>query len=313
MSTTTTPRVSSARADILLVLVASMAFATSGPLGKITAPLPPITVACTRTAIAAAVLALAQPRSLVRALVALTPKQRLGVLLAGTLLGGHFALFLGGLGSTSLAAAVALISLEPVAVVAFAFVAFRLRPTRREMFGLLVATAGAFVVASGAGAGEHRLLGDVMVLGAVALFGAYVAAARGLRDAMPPNAYAAAVYGTSSIVLAPFSLWLINQPEFCACQVLPRSYIAMVALGLVPTLIGHTLVQRAARHAPPVLVALVCPGETVLSIAIGIALMHTLPSKNEAIGTVVVIAGAVLSITGGRAQKAGAAEPGLPA
>jgi len=78
----------------------------------------------------------------------------------------------------------------PIAVVLAAFFAFGVRPTRREMFGLLVATLGAVVVASGAGSGEHRLAGDLMVLLAVVIYGAYVAAARGLRDVMPPLPYA---------------------------------------------------------------------------------------------------------------------------
>jgi drug/metabolite transporter (DMT)-like permease len=287
------------RIDIVLVIVASIAFSTSGPLGKIAAPIPAIAVASARTGIAAIILSLFAPAVLFRSLALLTRRQRAGVLLAGTLLGAHFALFLGGLSSTSLAAAVSLVSLEPIAVVLATFVAFRLRPTRRELMGLFVATGGAVVVASGAGAGDHKLSGDVMVLGAVALFGAYVAAARGLRDAMPANQYAAAVYGTASLVLMPLAIPLYFMSDTTS-SISVRPIAAMLGLALIPTLIGHTLVQRAARHAPPVLVALVCPGETIGAIAIGAALMSTLPSMRETVGAALVIFGAVLSIVGGR-------------
>lgn len=286
------------RGYIALVIVAAIAFATSGPLGKIAATIPAIAVASARTGLAAIVLALVAPKELIRSLSSLSARRRAGVLLAGALLGAHFALFLGGLAATSLAAAVALVSLEPLAVVLAAFLAFRLRPSRRELAGLLVATAGAVVVASGAGAGEHRLAGDVMVLGAVALFGAYVASARGLRDAMPATQYAAAVYGTSALVLLPLALF--TRIGASSGPPSARALFAVLGLALIPTLIGHTLVQRAARHAPPVLVALVCPGETVGALAIGALAMGTLPTVREAIGATIVVVGATLAITGGR-------------
>jgi drug/metabolite transporter (DMT)-like permease len=299
--------------DVGLVVVASIAFATAGPLGKVAASVSPVTVACARTGIAAVVLALVAPRALASGLGALSAKRRAAVALAGALLAGHFALFLAGLDATSLAAAVALVSLEPMAVVLAAFVALGIRPTRRELAGLATATLGAVVVASGAGAGEHTVSGDLMVLGAVALYGAYVAAARGLRDALPAVPYAAAVYGASSLLLLPFALALglgghavthavavdAVAPRPIAGPALPSSsaLAAIVGLGLVPTLIGHTVMQLAARRARPALVALVCPGETIGAIAIGTLFMNAAPTAREVAGAALILAGATLTVT----------------
>lgn len=270
-----------------------MAFATSGPLGKAAGAVPAIAIASARTGIAGLILALVAPAALVRALAGLTGRQRAGIVIAGALLGGHFALFLGGLTATSLASAVSLISLEPLSVVLAAFVAFGIRPSRREIAGLLVATAGAGIVASAAGTGEHRLAGDLMVLGAVVLYGAYVASARGLRDALPATQYAATVYGTASLVLLPLAI-----PLVLASPAPSRgSLAAVLALAFVPTLIGHTLVQRAARNVPPVIVALVSPGETLGALAIGAIVMGTLPTLREAVGAALVLAGATLAVT----------------
>jgi len=287
------------RATIALVVIASLAFATSGPLGKLSSGIPAIAVASLRTGLAAIVLALVDLRGLARALRALTRRQRVGVVVAGALLAAHFAFFLAGLVATSLAAAVALVSLEPLAVVLAAFLAFRLRPTRLELAGLVVATLGAIVVASAAGAGEHRIFGDLLVLVAVVLFGAYVAAARGLRDAMPATPYAAAVYGTASIVLLPFAVPLMVTSDAPSM----RASAAVLGLALVPTLIGHTIVQRAARTAPPALVALVCPGETLGAILIGAVAMGTPPTTREACGAAIVLLGAILAIGGQRRPR----------
>jgi drug/metabolite transporter (DMT)-like permease len=277
---------------VLLVVVASLAFATSSPLAKIAVGLSPLAIAAGRCAVAAIAILLAMPRATVGAVRALRPKHRVALPVAGLLLAAHFALFLGGLASTSLPAAVALVSLEPLSVVLAAWIGFGLRPTRGEAFGVLVASAGAMVVASGAGSGEHRIFGDLLVVGAVVLYGAYVAAARGLRDSMPVMPYAAAVYGIAAVLLAPFALHDVS-----ASPAPPvRSVIAIVLLGLIPTLVGHTLVQSAARKVSPAIVALVSPGETIGSLAIGAIALAALPSPLEAAGTALIVAGATIAI-----------------
>ncbi len=278
--------------DILLVGIAAIAFATSGPLGTLTEGMSAIAVACARTGIASVLLFAASPRATLRALVAIPPKKRKMLLLAGGLLAAHFAFFLAGLVKTSLSAAVALVSLEPLAVVVATFALFGIRPTRREIFGLVVATGGAVIVGSGAGEGEHRVLGDVLVLVAVALYGGYVAAARGLRDVLPGLPYVATVYGAAALLLAPVAVVLIASSPAPT----PRAMWATLALALVPTLIGHTLVQLAARRVPPVLVALVSPGETVGAIAIGVFAMSKVPTLREGIGSAFVLVGATLAI-----------------
>ncbi len=160
---------------LAVVLVASLAFATSAPLARAAAPMSPLLIAAARCAVAALALGCLQPRALVRSLRGLTASQRRALVAAGALLAVHFALFLSGLATTSLPAAVALVSLEPLGVVLAAWAAFGMRPTRGEGAGVLVATAGALGVASGAGQGEQRLLGDLLVLAAVAFYAAYVA------------------------------------------------------------------------------------------------------------------------------------------
>ena len=179
---------------------------------------------------AALVIGVVMPRATATAVRALGPKERWTLPVAGLLLAAHFGLFLGGLATTSLPAAVALVSLEPLAVVVAAWIGFGIRPTRGEGAGVAVASVGAMIVASGAGSGEHRVLGDVLVLGAVVLYGAYVAAARGLRDAMPMMPYAASVYGVAAIALGPLAF--VTRGASATAPV--GSWCAVVALGSCP-------------------------------------------------------------------------------
>lgn len=285
------------------IVVASAAFSTSSPLARLARPAHPIMIAFGRVAIAAIVLGLLDLPGLARTIRALSGRDRLRVAFAGVLLAGHFGLFQWGLDETSLPAAVALVSLEPLAVVLTAWALFGIAPRRLEGWGVLVATLGAFVVSRGAGEGEHRLWGDLLVLGAVALFGFYIASARGLRDALPARHYAPLVYGVAALALAMTIPFLSPGPD---AQVwpLPSSSIAMIgALAIVPTVVGHTMIQVAARTLSPSVVALVCPAETLGSIALGMILLGGAPTWVEMVGATVILAGAGFAILAQRETR----------
>ena len=278
--------------DLGLVAVAALAFATSSPLAKAAKDLDPLAIGAGRCLVAAIAIALIFPRETFRRLAALSSRSRLRLLGAGALLGLHFGLFLFGLAHTSLSAAASLVSLEPVAVIVGALVAFGVRPSARELAGVIVAAGGAAWIGHAAGEGENRLLGDLAVVGAVAVYGAYVMAARAMKNEIDGWPYAGAVYLVSAILLAPLGIFFaVHEPA-----PLPRTWLWVVLLGIVPTMIGHTLVQRSARHVRPSIVALISPGETVGSIGIGIALQGTRPTRDEWTGAALVIFGAILAV-----------------
>jgi len=282
--------------ELLLVALAAAAAATSSPLAKLAHGLSFAQIGAGRCAVGALVLLAMAPRATWKALAGLDARGRIAVLGGGVLLGLHFALFLGGLLATSLPAAAALVSLEPLAVVVAAWVAFGARPNGREQLGIALATAGAAVVARGAGHGEHTLLGDGLVIGAVVVFGVYVAFARWIGSAMPTTSYAACVYAIAACVLCIAVPLAPSDARFTpSCA----SWLAVLGLGLIPTAVGHTLIQRASRRVPASIVALVPPGETLGSIAIG-ATMGAWPSMIEWLGAILVVIGASVAVLGAK-------------
>src|SRR5262249_19055924 len=162
--------------------IAIVAFSTSAPFARAAGEISPIVLACARTGIASVVLFAIAPSATWSGLRRCTRSQYAGFVSAGVVLALHFALFLGGLATTSLPAAVALLSLEPLTVVLAAWWRLGVRPTRLEGVGVILASLGAAVVATGAGEGEHRLLGDALVFAAAVLYALYVTSARHLRD-----------------------------------------------------------------------------------------------------------------------------------
>jgi drug/metabolite transporter (DMT)-like permease len=298
------PRVTGARSAALFVLFAGAAFSVASPLARWARPTDPLVVAFGRLAVAAIVLLALDRGRAFASLRGLPARARATVLLAGVLLAAHFACFLWGLDHTSLTAAVSLVSLEPLGVIVCAWALFGIAPTRAEQLGVALATAGAVVVAQGAGQGEHRLAGDLGVVAAVVLYGLYLAAARALKDALPPRSYAALVYTSAAVVLA---VVLAVAPAAFTAPAWPlgaRGVGAIVALGLVPTVLGHTAVQTASRSLPPAIVALVSPAETLGGIAIGVALMGASPSRGELCGAAIILAGSALAIVAPRPKEA---------
>ncbi len=292
---------------LVFVLIASSAFATAGPLARLSRPADPLFVAAARVVIAGVLLACVNPAATFRALRAL-PRATLGkVFFVGALLGAHFALFLSGLDHTSLAAGVSLVALEPLSVVIWAWLLFRVKPSRAEQLGVLLATAGAIVVAQAAGKGDHQLFGDALVVGSVALFGLYVASARALKDVMPARSYVAAVYLSAAVALLmilpviPMAAGTTRDPG-------TGSWAAILGLALIPTLIGHTAVQTAARSLPPAIVSLVSPGETAGGIAIGVLFMKATLAPAEVVGALLILAGVLVAIFAVRSGEARSAE-----
>jgi drug/metabolite transporter (DMT)-like permease len=287
-----------AKSSALFVLFAGAAFSVASPLARSARPADPFVVAFGRLAVAVVVLVVVDRGALVPAVRALSWRQRGTVALAGALLAAHFACFLWGLDHTSLPAAVSLVSLEPVSVVLCAWALLGVAPGRFEQLGVALATAGAVLVARGAGEGEHRLSGDLVVLAAVVIFGLYLTVARALKDALPAGSYAALVYASALVGMAAI---LACVPSAFAAPAWPlgaKSIAAIVALGLIPTVLGHTAVQTASRSFPPAVVALVSPTETLGGIAIGAALMGAVPSGKELAGAAIILAGTVLAIVG---------------
>ena len=293
----------SAKTAALFVIVSGAAFSVASPLARWARPADPLVIAFGRIVVAAVVLVGLRPGTVVAAARALTTRQRATVFLAGTLLAVHFACFLWGLDHTSLPAAVSLVSLEPLGVVVCAWALLGVAPSRPEQVGVVLATAGAVVVAQGAGTGEHRLIGDLAVLAAVVIFGLYLTVARALKDALPARSYAALVYTTAALVLA---VMLAGAPGAFTAPAWPlgaRGVVAILALGLVPTVIGHTAVQTASRSLPPAIVGLVSPCETLGGIAIGAALMGAVPSPQELCGAAIIVAGSAVAILAPKAAQ----------
>jgi drug/metabolite transporter (DMT)-like permease len=70
----------------------------------------------------------------------------------------------------------------------------------------------------------------------------------------------------------------------------------VLALGLLPLGLGHTLYNAALRRTPATYVNLIATQEVTLGILLGILLLGEIPSLNSLIGAFITLVGIVMVI-----------------
>lgn len=293
---------------MLVIVVAAAAFALSSPASVVALKALSISsVVALRCLIAFFALALIVRGELKRAWSELDSKSRGLVIAAGVAFCLHLIFFVAGLDHTSYAAAVILVALEPIAVIGAGAFVYGARPTLGQSIGILFTICGAVATAfnsaapSGSGAEAlHHLSGDLFIVAAVVLYGAYYSLTRALGSSAHPRrdlALSAMVYAIAlmlALIVVAFEAMLGSPIVRASVVDVPALTLALLTLGLVPTLIGHTLVQRAARTVAPALVGLVSPGETFGSLMIGVLALGAWPTMPEAVGAGLILGGSVI-------------------
>jgi drug/metabolite transporter (DMT)-like permease len=188
----------------------------------------------------------------------LTRGQRLAIAGSGLALGVHFATWIASLSFTSVAASVLLVNTAPLFTLGFSRALLAESVSGTVLAAMALALLGAVLIAVGDwGAGS--LAGDALAVAGAVTLSLYHIAGRGLRAALPLRAYILAVWGTAAFTIAIFAA-VAGVP---LTGYAPRTLVLFLALAVVPTLVGHGLVNRSLRRLPAPTVGLFMLGEPV--------------------------------------------------
>jgi drug/metabolite transporter (DMT)-like permease len=295
----------------LLVPAAALCFSLAGPATKIAVgTLDPLLVVTYRCALAVAALLLILRGDFFRCLKAFSPAVRWWAFAGGVLFGLHLAGFVAGVKYTTFVSAMALLALEPIGIVLTGWCFFKVPPSSLQALGIGIAVLGTVLIGSAGLSSDPsaasqtplRWLGDLFMLGSVLVYNGYYAVNRRLKADLEQSkipltslvvnfSLAAILYFAGSLTTAVIALFGTSPRNLGADL---TTWLALLILGIVPTLGGHTLYQIATRRLSPSWVAMVSPGETVGSIAIGLFLFSTWPTLNETLGGAAILAGATL-------------------
>jgi drug/metabolite transporter (DMT)-like permease len=277
-----------------LLAIGILAVSTSAPLVHFAAPAPPLLVASVRVTLAAIVLLAVSARGL-RAVLVLPAREKLFVVSSGILLGAHYAVWIASLYYTSTAASVALVATQPVFAGLMAWIFLGEGIARREVIGIAIAAIGCALLAGGdlTGAGRDALFGDGLALAGAVTAAGYFIVGRRLRDAVSLGAYLAVVNAIAAVLLVAAAAVADTPLRGFGTE----EYTAMALCALIPSLIGHSLLNWTVRRVRVHLVALAILGEPIGASVLSWLFFREVPPSNAVLGGAVILVGIAIGFT----------------
>lgn len=273
---------------------------------------PSLVIAAFRMALAALVVAPFCIRKFRTEIRKATRKTRLLLLLSGVFLAFHFAIWITSLEYTSVASSVVLVTTAPLWVALLSPVFLKEKITRWIVFGLVVSLTGSIVVglSSSCGFNDGHLtcqniaatfhgkafLGNAMALAGAFLSAGYLMVGRKVRKHVSLSSYIFSVYSVAAIVL--LLLVLLTGQKVSGYSA--PTYLWMVALALVPQIIGHSAFNWALKYLSAAYVSIALLGEPVGTVILTMLFLRESPTVLELVGGILILAGIVLAT---RSQK----------
>ncbi|HQE19952.1 MAG TPA: DMT family transporter [Aggregatilineales bacterium] len=255
---------------------------------------PSIAIAAYRMAIATAAITLpAVSQQAWRTYGKLTGRD-LGVLvLAGMLLGMHFAVWITSLAHTSVVSSVVLVTTTPLWAGLASPLILKERTPRLLWGGMALAIVGGAIIglADWSGGQRSTIFGNALALSGAFLMAGYLIIGRSVRERLPLVPYLWIVYSAAAALLTVWALVgglpLAGYP--------PVAFVWLVALGLIPQLIGHTAANYAVRHVSATFVGVTILGEPIGSTILAMIVLNEWPTPLQIFGGALILSGIVLA------------------
>lgn len=213
-------------------------------------------------------------------------------LIAGAALAVHFVLWIMSLDHTTVAASTVLVSFHPIFTALFAYLFLREKLSSGQLSCVMLALCGTVVITGGAHfAGAGSLLGEGLALAGGAALAVYLLVGARVRAQVPTLVYTTVVYAFAALCV--MSLILLTGHPLAGGG--GRQHLIFLALAVVPTLLGHTLLNWSLAHTRAFDVSASVLGEPVGATLLAALLLKEMPAAHQlAGGTLILIALALL-------------------
>ncbi len=249
---------------------------------------PPLVVGAWRLLLAGVLLAPVAWRPALRGWQTLPRQDRWLLVASGAALAAHFAAWISSLSLTSVASSVILVSSSPIMLAVASRWLLDERVGGMTILAMGLALAGTALVAYGdlALTGQ-ALLGNLLALLGASAVSVYMLLGQRLRRRLSTIAYVWPCYAIAGLVLGAASV-ASGQPML---GYQPRTYALLLALAIVPQILGHSVFNWAVRHVPPVYVSVAMLGEPVGATLLAWAILGEPPALTTVLGGVLILAG----------------------
>lgn len=278
---------SDTRVGLLYVTLGTALFSTSSVLVRWAAPLSPFEIGFWRMVVAVAtVWSIARLRGEAISLHRVDlPRFAVFGLVAAL----HFVCYIASLSFTTVAHSLALVYTSPIFVTLFSAIFLHEPVARRKWLGILVAVLGVAVLAGMEPTLDGRMVvGDLLALASAVWFGFYSVIGRAQRERYSLLTYAIGVYAVAACWILPAALFTWTG-AFSGVAV-----VSLLAMGIFPLGIGHTLYNAALRRLHPTYVNLVATQEVTGGVILALLLLGEAPSLNAIVGAAITLIGIVV-------------------
>lgn len=261
--------------------------------------IPSLVIAAVRMTIASIVLT---PIALSRHLGEVRSLQRRELTLAGIsgiFLAVHFATWIFSLEYTNVLVSTVLVNSNPLWAAALEIFILRARLSRWVIVGLVIGLIGSIIVAipppnTEVTLGQNPLLGSLLAICGAITVAVYFIIGRTLRAKLSLLTYIWLVYSCSAIVL----LLIVLFTHTSIVGYSTNGYLYLVAMALVPQLIGHTSFNYALKFVPATFVGISVQLEPAISAIIAFFLFSEVPLPVQILGSAVILAGVIFASLG---------------
>jgi drug/metabolite transporter (DMT)-like permease len=227
------------------------------------------------------------------ALIALSPYRRWLLAGAGVALSLHFVTWISSLSYTSVAASTVLVQTMPIWV-ALAGPFTGERTSRRGWLGIVVALAGAVLIAfaGGAGGSSNPLLGDLLATAGAAFAAIYVLIGRHVRPNLSLVPYSAAVYLVAAVGLG--LAMLATGTPFVGYPT--EVWTLFVAMTIGPQFLGHTVINHLLGELKASIVSVALLAEAVGASILAFIVFDERPGIQVVVGGAIALAGVAITV-----------------
>ena len=255
--------------------------------------MPPVTLAWMRLLIAAIALTPVMLYTLRTTRYRFTRVDLLASLPGAVLLALHFVTWIIGVRQTTAANSTLIVNLLPVAMPFAMYLAERQRIGRGEIVGTILALLGVILLSvGGLDFSGSQFKGDLWCALAMLLAVAYMTFGRIRGRGRPIFVYIVPLYWIATPVAFCFSLGELDAYP----PLTTREVLMVLGLGLIPTVIGHSISNWSMVHLPSQVVAICNLGQFIVAAVLAAILLHEYPTLRYFPAAALVIAGAVVVI-----------------
>ena len=273
-----------------LLIIGLIAISTSPVIAKMLPLVPATVIAFWRMAIASALLWV---YSVFFSYKSVKSNNSILVYLAGASLAMHFIFWFGALKLTSIANTTVLGIVAPAFTLLIEKLVYGKKINAFSSIALIIVFIGCVIVQgsdlgrfSGEGLGNIMAILSAVFLGIVFLIGSKA------RQEIGVLTYTKNLFSVSALVLLSCSL-LLNNPIF---NYSINNYFWLCMLGIVPTLIGHTIFSYSIKYVSPTIITSIPLGEPIIASILAFVLFKEGVSSFVFMGGLVIAVGLILLI-----------------